>query len=146
MMIEFAISTAALLVGLAGFACGLLSWKKQREQRALLEFLARQNEELEKTLTARLAESEEDRLKLADHARKIAWLETRVRKPQPLGEEIGETEAPSARDVQKSGITERRHRVLKLASLGQDAATIAATLGMMSGEVELIVKLGQGRN
>lgn len=41
----------------------------------------------------------------------------------------------------KSDMTEKRHRVLSLAKYGQDVDTIANTLGMPHGEVELIVNL-----
>lgn len=38
-------------------------------------------------------------------------------------------------------MTEKRHRVLSLAKYGQDVDTIADTLGIPHGEVELIVRL-----
>lgn len=41
----------------------------------------------------------------------------------------------------KSDMTEKRHRVLSLAKYGQDVDTIANTLGLPHGEVELIVNL-----
>jgi hypothetical protein len=41
----------------------------------------------------------------------------------------------------KSNMTEKRHRVLALAKYGQDVDTIANTLGLPHGEVELIVNL-----
>lgn len=41
----------------------------------------------------------------------------------------------------KPNMTEKRHRVLVLARYGQDVDTIANTLGLPHGEVELIVNL-----
>lgn len=43
--------------------------------------------------------------------------------------------------LSKSSMTEKRHRVLSLAKYGQDVDTIANTLGLPHGEVELIVNL-----
>lgn len=51
---------------------------------------------------------------------------------------------PSANKEQSSlkpNMTEKRHRVLSLAKYGQDVDTIANTLGIPHGEVELIVNL-----
>lgn len=43
--------------------------------------------------------------------------------------------------ISNSSMTEKRHRVLSLAKYGQDVDTIANTLGLPHGEVELIVNL-----
>jgi hypothetical protein len=76
--------------------------------------------------------------KLGEQARKIAWLEARARS--------GRNEAPVVDELvtaaySKPNITERRHRVLSLARRGQDVRTIAQTLGMPHGEVELMLNL-----
>lgn len=73
-----------------------------------------------------------------EQARKIAWLETRSRS--------GRNEQPADAEMvtgvnPKPNITERRHRVLSLARRGQDAQTIAQTLGMPHGEVQLMMNL-----
>jgi low affinity Fe/Cu permease len=72
-----------------------------------------------------------------EQGRRIAWLETRARtgREQPVAAEmvIGATSKPN--------MTERRHRVRSLARRGQDALTIAQTLGMPYGEVELMINL-----
>jgi hypothetical protein len=75
----------------------------------------------------------------ADQARRVAWLESRVRPgaPAPRQERDEDLAAVSA----EPSITERRHRVLSLARRGLDVNTIAATLGEMPGEVELIIGL-----
>ena len=49
----------------------------------------------------------------------------------------------AAGEPAKLSMTERRHRVIALASRGQNAEAIATTLGIMPGEVELIIRLNQ---
>lgn len=75
--------------------------------------------------------------KTGEQSRRIAWLETRARTghEQPVAVEM----ASGANS--KPNITERRHRVRSLARRGQDALTIAQTLGMPYGEVELMINL-----
>jgi DNA-binding NarL/FixJ family response regulator len=68
-------------------------------------------------------------------ARKVAWLESRHVKRQNSDEEI---HSPVSTN-DKPSVTERRHRVLKLAGKGLDAQTISSTLGVSKGEVELII-------
>jgi DNA-binding NarL/FixJ family response regulator len=75
-------------------------------------------------------------------ASRIAWLESRIRQPKMPKEEAVPDVIEPIKSF-KSNITERRHRVLALASRGQSAEMIASTLGMMAGEVELIVKFNQ---
>lgn len=75
--------------------------------------------------------------KAGEQGRRIAWLETRARtgREQPVAVEMvsGVNSKPN--------MTERRHRVRSLARRGQDAMTIAQTLGMPYGEVELMINL-----
>jgi hypothetical protein len=76
--------------------------------------------------------------KAGEQARKIAWLEARARsgrKEQSVEPEMVVEGTP------KPNITERRHRVLSLVRRGQDVQTIAQTLGMPYGEVELMINL-----
>ena len=84
-----------------------------------------------------------------DQARRIAWLESRTR-PALSSDGSPERGHSSARvsgdasgDASKPelSITERRHRVLSLARRGLDVSTIAAMLGELQGEVELIIGL-----
>jgi hypothetical protein len=72
-----------------------------------------------------------------EHARRIAWLESRARYAQP------DVKVAEKSVQQKTTITERRHRVMSLARRGQDINTIARTLGMNHGEVELMINLGR---
>lgn len=76
-----------------------------------------------------------------EQARRIAWLEARVRGRATAKDE--ETLAPDARIEDKTNLTERRHRVLALARRGLDAAAVADSLGMPHGEVELIINLSR---
>ena len=78
--------------------------------------------------------------KSGEHGRRVAWLETRVRSSKV--EKTMEPEMVS-NIAAKPTITERRHRVLLLARRGQDPQTIARTLGMPHGEVELMINLGR---
>jgi hypothetical protein len=81
-----------------------------------------------------------------EHSQRLLHLE---RRPAPA------TAAPPAQNVsyteeaaplRTSGVAERRRRVLALSRRGQDAATIAATLGMSRAESELIIKLAKQKN
>ena len=76
----------------------------------------------------------------ADQARRIAWLESRLRPNLTAAVPMASASEPS--NI-KLNITERRHRVLSLARRGQDAGTIAATLGIPRGEVELMINLSK---
>ncbi len=74
-----------------------------------------------------------------EQARRVAWLESRVRERAPISLKNTDEEffiAPA-----KTTMTERRHRVLTLARRCKDSNQIAATLGMSRGEVELILNL-----
>lgn len=105
--------------------------------------LARSGYALESDFQNSLAEYSRDldtlSRKAGEQGRRIAWLETRVR--------TGRNEQPAASEMVVTGanpkpnITERRHRVLSLVRRGQDAHTIAQTLGMPHGEVELMMNL-----
>ena len=74
----------------------------------------------------------------ADQARRLAWLESRVRSTSlKAPEPTAITNTMHA----KPSITERRHRVLSLRKRGMEAEAIANTLGVPHGEVELIIGL-----
>lgn len=141
MNIETHISIFAVLFGAASLIFSLLTVKKLRNQRGLLEFVEKQVEDLETVLMKNKETLEANALRISDQARRIAWLETRVRQPKVASEEI--IEDSNISEPQKLTMTERRHRVTTLAARGQSAETIAATLGMLTGEVELIINLNQ---
>ncbi len=87
---------------------------------------------------------EDSKNRSTDQARRIAWLEARIRKPEKIKKDILSQEVLITPKPSETNITERRHRVLTLAARGQDAETIASTLGMLTGEVELIMRIGRG--
>ncbi|HQU86053.1 MAG TPA: hypothetical protein PKY59_23200 [Pyrinomonadaceae bacterium] len=147
MNLELQISAASTIVALVSFAFAFVCLKKLRNHRELLEFNAKQTEELEKSLSNSKDLLEESRQKVNDQARRVAWLESRVRQPKTAKKDVVEEQEVQIIEekpvVNKSNITERRHRVLTLASRGQSPETIASTLGMMPGEVELIINLNR---
>lgn len=141
MNLEMIISLSAVFVAVLGFIFALVCYKKQIKQRELLEFSAGQIEDLEETLAKNKESLETNAQRVAEQSRRIAWLETRVRQTKPSSDEVFDDTPPD--EALKMNITERRHRVITLASRGQDAKTIAATLGMLPGEVELIINLNR---
>ena len=66
------------------------------------------------------------------------YFETRLRRPNQAKPNL----LNKTRDG-KLNNTERRHRILMLASKGLDTEGIASTLEMMPGEVELILNLNR---
>jgi hypothetical protein len=140
MNLETGITFAAIFFGVLSFCFCLVCYKKQRNHRNLLEFAEKQIEDLQEKLAKNKEALETNSQRVAEHSRRIAWLETRVRQPKSPSEEVIDE---TATESPKLNITERRHRVITLASRGQNAETIAATLGMLPGEVELIINLNQ---
>lgn len=129
------ITAGSVMVTLMSFLTSMVAIRKSRR-------LARAGNALEGDFENSLAEFSRDLDTLSrragEQSRKIAWLETRAR--------TGRTEQPVVAEMvtgtnPKPNITERRHRVLSLARRGQDAQTIARTLGMADGEVELMINL-----
>lgn len=141
MNLELTISLAAIFIAFLSFGFCLICYKKQVSQRGLLEFAGKQIEDLQDTLAKNKEAFETNSQRVTEQSRRIAWLETRVRQPKAADEEV--LDETTAVESPKLNITERRHRVIALASRGQNAETIAAGLGMPSGEVELIINLNQ---
>ena len=137
------ISSAAFLIGTSGLILASVCYRKYKSQRDLLEFLGQQNDDLDEMVSKNRALLEKGNQQTIDQARRIAWLESRVRQPKSIIKEDVTVEEILSPQLPKSPITERRHRVLALYAKGQTPETIAATLGMMPGEVELMVKLNQ---
>jgi outer membrane murein-binding lipoprotein Lpp len=138
------IIAAAIISIIAVAACiGLMVQRRSKvsELRDLLEFSQNQIDELQDVIrkTAEMNDAARDRS--ADQARRIAWLESRMRKPKPLSADVLDdsviTEQP------RLSMTERRHRVIKLANSGKNVEAIATSLGLFRGEVELILSLNQ---
>ena len=145
MTFELAIAITATLCGVFGVMAAWYSRAGYRNCCELLEFTGKQIEELETSLAATQSTRETDERKIKDQARRIAWLETRVRQPKAAKREVFEEIMPAVAPqiTAKSSLTERRHRILSLASRGQNAETIAQTLGMMPGEVQLVMNLNR---
>ncbi|MEP6900300.1 MAG: hypothetical protein ABJA66_01040 [Actinomycetota bacterium] len=139
MNLEIQVAFAALLFGVLSVILTLTCYKKMRTQRDLLEFVGKQVEDLEEVLAKNKELLETNAQRVGEQSRRIAWLETRIRQPKQASEET--VAEPETNDSPKMNMTERRHRVITLATRGQNAETIAMTLGMLPGEVELIINL-----
>lgn len=142
---EYVISIFAGLLGAAGFAVALVCLALYRKTRNTLESAFEQIAEFENTLARQNDFFEDGRKRAGDQARRIAWLETRIRKPQKTTADIADEVVltPATATSSPLNLTERRHRVLKLAAGGQSVEMISSTLGMLSGEVELIINLNR---
>jgi septal ring factor EnvC (AmiA/AmiB activator) len=138
---ETIISLSSVFIAVLSLVFAIICFKKQQKQGKLIEFAARQIEDLEETLAKNKETLETNAQRVAEQSRRIAWLETRVRQTKPSSDEVLDDTTPD--EALKLNMTERRHRVITLASRGQDAKTIAATLGMLPGEVELIINLNR---
>lgn len=134
-----AISGTVLLIGIC--ATAYRRRRKVKEMRSLLEFAQKQIDELQDAIARSRESSNAIAQRSTDQARRIAWLETRIRKPRANADEVLDdsilTETP------KLSMTERRHRVITLANRGKNPESIAASLGLFKGEVELILSLHQ---
>lgn len=145
MNIETQILLGAISIGTVSLIIALFCFFKQRKNRSLIESTNKQIEELENSLAENKTIAEAASQRAADQSRRIAWLETRIRQPKLAKKDVLEEETliEKSNAAPKANITERRHRVLALAGSGQNAETIAATLGMLTGEVELIINLNR---
>jgi DNA-binding NarL/FixJ family response regulator len=135
---ELITALAGATTGAAAFITAAVMYRKTRTQRELLEFVAQQVGDFDDQLRRQKELIETSGQRINEQQRRIAWLESRVRNPKLLTEDAV---LPEQSEPAKMTMTERRHRVAKLAARGQSVETIAATLGMLPGEVELIVNL-----
>ncbi len=144
MNIEIGILTTTILTGAGTFAALGICFYRQRKNRELIEFTYKQMEALENSLAENKETLNAAAQRVADNARRVAWLESRLRQPKLT--KIDVLEEPVLIDkaeTPKSSIIERRRRVLALASHGQNTEAIASTLEMLPGEVELIINLNR---
>lgn len=140
------LTIAAAVSGFAVFfalTALILSFRNHRKNLDKYEICLEQLAETEELLEGSKRQLEQISQQNAEFARRIAWLEARLRQPKTVKEAEIEPAATISSVPQKPTITERRHRVLRLASSGQNPETIAATLGMLAGEVELILNLNR---
>lgn len=135
MQLLTATGSVAVLCLLIALMCVI---KIRRTNHALNESNGR-IDELQNTLKRTREVIEKNAEHSDEMSRRIVWLETRIRQPKLVGEEVVDDSA----EPPKLNITERRHRVVTLASRGQSPEMIASTIGMLPGEVELILSLDQ---
>lgn len=144
MTFELAIAITATLCGIFGILVAWTSRANFRRCSELLEQTGKQIENLEASLEENRLTRDANEQKIKDQARRIAWLESRVRQPKTIkAKEAVLPETTPVNDLLKTNMTERRHRILTLASRGQSVETIASMLGMMPGEVQLVVNLNR---
>lgn len=134
---ELQILISAAAIAIVCLFTTLICLVKQRKCRRLVTASEEKVEELQSMLKRVRDTMDANNEHVAEMSRRLVWLETRVRQPKLMAEEVVDenSEAP------KLNITERRHRVVTLAARGQSAEAIATTIGMMPGEVELILDL-----
>ena len=133
------ISAVAAFFGVASLIAARYSIKNSRDQLYLIEINSDQADALEKKFYKQQLLLEETNELVAQQERLIARLESKVlRRSKPQENQL---EKLQSAEPGKTEMIERRRRVLKLASRGHDANSIASTLGMLPGEVELIVNL-----
>ncbi len=138
---EIIISIAASVLGMMSLAFSWYCFSIFRTQRSFIDVSSDQIENLENSLVTNNEILEINKTYMSDQARRIAWLETRIRRPKKKAADVLNAKVIE-RDT-KLSITEKRHRVLTLASQGLDTEAIASTAGMMPGEVELILNLSR---
>lgn len=144
MDLQIKIIVFSIFLGTLGVVLATVSLFANLRNKKLIGELLIQTDEIETDFRTTLSDLDRDDLRTMDHARRIAWLETRVRKPEKLKSEDSPHNVFAQKKSAALNMTERRHRVLTLAKRGQDAPTIASSLGMLIGEVELIMNLGRG--
>jgi DNA-binding NarL/FixJ family response regulator len=141
MTLEITIFSVLTAVIVAGVVLAVMRNRRMRELRDLLEFSQNQIDELHDAIIRTREAGETSQRRASDQARRIAWLESKIRKPKLSPDEVLDdsviTETP------KLSMTERRHRVINLASRGKNVETIATSLGLFNGEVELILSLNK---
>lgn len=142
---EMIISMTAVGLGMGAIGFAWKAYRKSLECRALLEYTEKQIQDLDDEASKNGETVGSALNRLNEQSRRVAWVEAKVRKPQMNLEEVIDDRVLSAPVIAapKSGIVERRRRILSLAAHGQNAEMIAATLGMMPGEVELIINLNR---
>jgi hypothetical protein len=142
---ETEILVVSSLISLVSLAVAIKCFYSQSKNRNLLEFAYRQIDELEKAIEKRGDEILQTESKtLADYSRRIAWLESRTRNPKASKNDEADVRlSEKTKDVPPANITERRHRIMSLANSGQNAETISEMLGMLPGEVQLVINLSR---
>ncbi|HYJ46739.1 MAG TPA: hypothetical protein VEV81_09010 [Pyrinomonadaceae bacterium] len=129
------VSSAALTVCCLG-ACLMLLRKARRETQDCLAL----STQLGTELTEISRDLDTISCRATGQARRIAWLESRVRNGSAIAP-VSVDDVAAVQVKARPTITERRHRVMQLNERGVDCNTIASMLNMPHGEVELMVGL-----
>lgn len=132
----------------AAIALGWLCLRLTRQAREAVQHLlalATEHEGQLKTVRNNLSVVSQ---RAAEQARRLALLEARRQAgamiPEPaLAATLPNPASTFVPPSTKLSMTERRHRVLALARRGLDVGTIATSLAMPHGEVELIIELNK---
>ncbi|NNE66267.1 MAG: hypothetical protein HKN33_06845 [Pyrinomonadaceae bacterium] len=139
MLTETNFMIAAALLSATAIGLSLVTLLRNRRQQHLLELEAERIELLEETLAESRGLLESNCETASEHARRIAWLDAKLRRSRHVSTQKKPVSKPVSNG--RTSISRNKDRVLKLAETGQDARTIAATLGLMPGEVELVLNL-----
>ncbi|MFM9904749.1 MAG: DUF6115 domain-containing protein [Pyrinomonadaceae bacterium] len=141
MEFEIQILSGGIFLGAGGIVLSIYSMLKQRRMTRVVDEASEQVKVLTDELL-RIKESiEQNSQRLSEQKCRVAWLETKIRQPKHNNSEVQPHTA--IQETPKETMTERRHRVVALASRGQNADMIAMALGMLRGEVELIMNLNR---
>ncbi len=141
MTIETIIITALASTIAAGAVVVFNRNKKFTELRDLLEFSQNQIDELQDAIIRTRETNETTHQRASDQSRRLAWLESKVRRPKLSADHVLDDSVVT--ETPKLSMTERRHRVIGLAGRGKSAESIASSLGLFKGEVELILSLNK---
>lgn len=141
MTTDTVILSAFSVLAIIGAIVAIQRNRKIKELRNLLEFSQNQIDELQDAIIRNKESNETAHRRASDQARRIAWLESKIRKPRLSPDEVLDDSIITEKS--KLSMTERRHRVIGLANRGKSAETIAASLGLFKGEVELILSLNR---
>jgi DNA-binding NarL/FixJ family response regulator len=141
MSLEYGVIFLSIAVGAASIVLSLACRAKLNTLRGLFDFAERQIADLQDTVAKNKEMFDMSTQRINEQSRRIAWLETRVRQPKLSRDEV--VDDSGTIEPVKASMTERRHRIINLASRGQNAESIASKLGMLTGEVELILNLNR---
>lgn len=141
MELNLVFSISAIFFGVLSCVLVWRVYSLSNLNRTLLEFCSKQIEDLETVSETKYQNFESNLKRLSNHNQRIAWLEKQVVNQKEEDDEV--LVETTVKESPKLNMTERRHRVLTLVSRGHSVEAISNTLGMLPGEVELIVKFNR---
>ena len=139
---QIVIPTVAVFFGVASLIAALYSMNKYRRLLFFTEINSDQIDSIERKLFKQEQLLEESQNLVVEQSHRLARFEKKAPRRQKQKETF--LDEKIVKRPAKRNIKERRRQVLTLAKRGQDTETIATTLGMLRGEVELIVNLNHG--